>query len=298
MTAAKSTRALLIAVLLLHILPAAASPQHHPLASPPTRRYGKLLFIRATVNHAGPFWFAFDSGAYVTLIDPLIVKQAHLTLTQTKSTITGAGQGEVPVQHSVAMTVEIQNLVLPVQDPLVLDVSTADTPSWVHGIIGAALLDSYVVEMDPDQPALRVFDPSGYRPPEDASKIPFIVENHRFFLMATLEVNNDLTVEHKLRVDTGSEDSVDDDAVKNGSEVRAATLGHGFGQNYPGQSGVFKAVHLGPFLFQHVWGPAVPHPAIGMEILRRFTVTFDAQHGLLYLVPNRHLAEPVPAPGP
>jgi hypothetical protein len=84
--------------------------------------------------------------------------------------------------------------------------------------------------------------------------------------------------------------------VRNSAEVRSTTLGNGFGQNYQGQSGIFQAVHVGPFSFQRVWGPAVPNPAIGMEVFRRFTVTFDAPHHLLYLLPNQHLNEPVPAP--
>jgi hypothetical protein len=34
-----------------------------------------------------------------------------------------------------------------------------------------------------------------------------------------------------------------------------------------------------------------------MELLSRFTLIFDAPHGLLHVVPNSHLADPIPAPG-
>jgi hypothetical protein len=33
-----------------------------------------------------------------------------------------------------------------------------------------------------------------------------------------------------------------------------------------------------------------------MEMMRRFTLTFDARRGLLYLEPNASFAAPVPAP--
>jgi hypothetical protein len=209
----------------------------------------------------------------------------------------GTGQGEVDVRHASPITLKVRNLALNIPDPLVVPaVSSADVPHWVHGIIGAALLESYVVEVEPDRPSVRIFDPGSYQPPANAASIPMIAENRRYFLMATLQVNNNGAVEHKLRIDTGSEDSIADDIVKSSSEVRGTTLGHGFGENYAGQSGVFRVVRLGPFSFTHVWGPSVPHPAIGMEIFRRFTTIFDVPHHALYLVPNRHLSEPTPPP--
>jgi hypothetical protein len=33
-----------------------------------------------------------------------------------------------------------------------------------------------------------------------------------------------------------------------------------------------------------------------MELLRRFVVTFDAPHGLIYLEPTSRLSDPVPLP--
>lgn len=96
---------------------------------------------------------------------------------------------------------------------------------------------------------------------------------------------------------TGSEDSVGDESVKNGRHVRETTLGHGLGTDYKALSGEFDAVHIGPFTVRNVWGPGTPNAEIGMEILRRFTVTFDTAHHVMYLQPNRHLADPVPSPG-
>jgi hypothetical protein len=277
------------------IMPAATQ---YPIVSPITRRYGKLVFIEIKVNEAGPFWFAFDSGAHDTVIDDTVVQRARVKLTAPTTTMEGTGQGEVAVRHAKPITLKIKRLTLNIPDPLVVPaVSSADVPIWVHGIIGAALLESYVVEIDPDRPSVLVFDCENYQAPPNAARIPLIAENRRYFLMATLVVNRNDAVEHKLRIDTGSEDSVADDFVKKSTEIRGTTLGHGFGENYAGQSGLFNVVRLGPFTFTHVWGPAVPHPTIGMEIFRRFTTTFDVPHRALYLIPNRHLKEATPPPG-
>ena len=73
-------------------------------------------------------------------------------------------------------------------------------------------------------------------------------------------------------------------------------LGNGLGASYEDVSGVYDTVVIGPFTFRHVWGPAGAVPIVGMEMLRRFTITFEVRRGLLYLEPNASLSEPVPAP--
>jgi len=77
---------------------------------------------------------------------------------------------------------------------------------------------------------------------------------------------------------------------------KRTTLGNGLGSSFEGVSGALEAVHLGPFVLHRVWGAAIEHPAIGMEIFRRFVATFDVRHGVLYLEPTAALAEPVPSP--
>ncbi len=74
--------------------------------------------------------------------------------------------------------------------------------------------------------------------------------------------------------------------------------GNGLGENFVAASGLMDAVQLGPFAFKQVWGPSATPPAMGMEILRRFIVTFDAPHGRLYLSPTPAIKEPIPAPEP
>lgn len=49
---------------------------------------------------------------------------------------------------------------------------------------------------------------------------------------------------------------------------------------------------------EHVWGPSGDQPALGMEILRRFILTFDVPHARLTLQPTPQLNDPVPSPAP
>src|SRR5439155_12557418 len=57
--------------------------------------------------------------------------------------------------------------------------------------------EAWVIELDPEKPALRFFDAKTYEPPKNAAKLPLLVENDRMYVMATLEVNDHLTVEHR-----------------------------------------------------------------------------------------------------
>jgi hypothetical protein len=280
-------------VLLIAIL--AISAAAIPVDTIVGRRIGKSIYVPVQVAGHGPFWFAFDSGAYVTVIDPFLMKRLHLKTIAT-GTVRGTGQGEVPVRHTTPLTMTVGKTTLAIADPYVIDLSGAGNPEWMHGLIGASLLEAYVVEMDPDRPSLRLFDPRTFTKPADAVALPLENANHRFFMHVTIDVNPHETIERRVRIDTGSEDSVDDPEVKNGRNVRATTLGNGLGSNYQSVSGIVDAVHVGPFTIRDVWAPGAPNPTIGMEILRRFTVTFDVPHGVIYLKPNRHLGEPVPPP--
>jgi hypothetical protein len=283
-----------LAVLLLLTLPAWQWSSQNPMVVK-ARRDGKSLYLSVLVNGKGPFWFAVDSGAHHSVIDPYVMAQTGLK-SVSPGTVTGTGTGEVPVEHVGRIRMQIGNLALPIPDPLVIDLSTTPNPKWLHGLVGAELFEAYVVEMDYEKNQFRIFDPEDFLKPSKASAIPLIVENHRMFIDLTIEVSDQKTVTHRVRVDTGSEDSVNDEVVKEGSHVRETTLGNGLGENFKGYSGVYKAIHLGPFRFQNVWGPGAPHPGIGMEMFRRFTVTFDAPHKLLYLEPNRNFPDAFPPP--
>jgi hypothetical protein len=296
MMPAKFGRSPLLPILLLlaasHF---SAAKTAKPLGSPLTRRVGKLLYVQVKVNGAGPYWFAVDSGAHSPVIDPTVAREARV-ITTTTTKVGGTGKGDVSAQETAPISIDLGGLDFRFDHALVIDLSNADVPKWTRGLVGEPFFRGYVVEFDPDKPAMRFFSETGYQPPANTVKIPLADENHRLFIAAKLEVEGHGTVEHKLRVDTGSEDSVDDSFVRNSPETRSTVLGHGLGANYQSVSGVFKAVQLGPFTFEHVWGPAADLSAIGMEIFRRFTYAFDVDHGALYLAPNSHLKEPVPAP--
>jgi hypothetical protein len=288
-------RAVPTAVLaILSIAAAAAAPE--PIAVIPFKREGNLMIVQTRINDSAPLPFILDSGASHSVLTPKLAEALRLKLTPDKPT-TGTGKGEVPVLRSDAVKMQLAGLGLEIPAPWIIDLSKVPIPQETAGLIGAELFKRFVVRMDQAARTISVFDPETYRPDATVPSVPLLVEGDKLFLEATLALGEGKAVTRKLRIDSGSEGSVNDEIVRESSERQRSTLGGGLGENFEGYSGVLRSVKIGPFEFKDVWATGAPHPTIGMELLRRFVVTFDAPHGRLYLEPTKELNERVPPPG-
>src|SRR5262249_15447234 len=150
------------------------------------------------------------------------------------------------------------------------------------------------LRFDPVHRTVAFFDKARFTPPASGTVLPLIVEARAMYLDAKLNVKPGLIVTHRLRVDTGSNDAVNDEIVGQALVTRKTKLGSGLGASFAGVSGMYEDVLSGPYQLRHAWGPGAPGPAVGMEIFRRFVSTFDAGRGKLYLEPTPALLEPVP----
>jgi len=266
-----------------------------PLAAIDYRPDGKLLMVETRINDGDPSWFIVDSGARHSIIDPRLQAVLGLATISTGAT-TGVGTGAVPIGHVGPVTMKIGGLTLAVPDPWVIDLAGVQVDPSVRGLVGAELFNMHLVRIDPARKRLEIFDGERHRHPRGAAFVPLTVEGDRLFIPVKLDVRPGLTEIVRVRIDTGSEDSVAHALAAQAQDRRSSRLGQGLGTSYEGWSGKFRSVALGPYVIRDVWGPAVEHPTIGMEILRRFRLTFDARHGRLYLEPNASLVDPVPGP--
>jgi len=255
----------------------------------------KLVFLEVRVNGSRPLTFILDSGAPHTVVDSTAAVNLGLSLLAPDHT-TGAGKGSVSRLHTTPLDLAIGEVPLSVEDPWVIDLGQVGGIRHVDGLIGADLFERYVVTLDPVRQTLTMADPSTFK--AKGPPIPLIVDQDRLYVNMTLTLSNGVSETHRVRIDTGSADAVSDNLVRRSPEHRKATQGVGLGQSYVDESGVFESVRIGPHTIHRSWGASNDHPAAGMEIFRRFTSTFDASHGRLFLAPNRHFHEPVPAPAP
>jgi predicted aspartyl protease len=275
----------------------AVSAAQAPVGTFSFKRDGQLMLVEASIDNSAPAAFVVDSGASHTVFDPKFANELGLK-TESAPPTTGTGTGDVPKSRTRPVVMTVHGVKVNVAEPWVIDLSKAPLPPSVRGLVGAEIFKAYVIRIDPVASTFTVFDPASYRHESAGASIPLFVEGDKLFLEATLDVPAGQSVTHKLRIDTGSESSVNDEIVKQSEEMRTSTLGGGLGEQFKSYSGVFTSVKLGPYVIKHVWGPGGPRPAIGMELLRRFIVTFDAPHGLIHLEPTPALDEPVPTPPP
>src|SRR5262249_49532197 len=151
----------------------------------------------------------------------------------------------------------------------------------VDGLLGADLFQRFVVRLDPIRQTLTLTNPATFK--GSGSSVPLILDQDRLYVNMTLTLPGGESETHRVRIDTGSGDAVSDNMVRRSSEHRKSVQGVGLGQSYIDESGLFASVRLGSYTFHRCWGPSNDHPAVGMEIFRRFTSTFDVANGRLYL---------------
>jgi len=277
---------------------AEASNRHDPslpLEEISYRPVGKLIYLPVRVNGRSRRWFCLDSGAPESIIDQAAADHDGIAI-GIPGMIQGAGKGSVQAFFGPPVRLRIGKLTTTAEHPRIVDLSPVPLAVRADGLIGADFFEKYVVRIDTDRHRIAFFDPRTFQRPSNAASIPLEDANHRLFVELYLEPRPGSGALRRLRVDTGSEDSVDDDTVKNSATVKTTRLGNGLGSSYVGFSGIYSSVGMGPYKFSHVWGPAGAVPIVGMEMMRRFTLTFDVPNGVLYLEPNRHLNEPIPAP--
>jgi Aspartyl protease len=265
-----------------------------PLTTVHFKPNGKLVFLPVTLEKRA-FWFTLDSGAMHTVIDTATARRIGLHVVGQGRT-GGAGQGTVPLLHAAPLQLGVGGVGLHVADPYVIDLSHTGTASHQDGLLGQDFLEAYVVRIDPVDRTFVVYAPSTFRYTGTGTALPLTVRHEKLYIPMTLVLSNGIRAVREARIDTGSEDAASDDLVRRSPERRESVVGVGLGRSYVDYSGVFERVVLGPYTIAQVWGPANPVPTVGMEILRRFTLTFDVPHRRLYLEPNAHLHDPAPTP--
>ncbi len=265
-----------------------------PLGSLEYRRDGKLMLVQARVNGAGPFWFVVDSGAPRSVIDPALAAELKLDTTG-RGTTTGTGQGAIPLTYAPPVTIELGGDSYR-SSPYVIDLSQAPLPKEVRGLIGSELFLRNVVTIDPSAQRIRWFDAARASLPSRKAMLPLRAEAGKLYLRAHIEPREGIAIDRELRIDTGSESSVNDPSAADAKIIAKATLGNGLGSNFEGVSGKYRSVTVGPYVFRELWGPGGTPPLIGMELLQRFVMTFDAPHGRMFLVPIGRYDGPAPHP--
>jgi Aspartyl protease len=242
-------------------------------------------------------WFDVDTGAPHTVLDASTARRLRIAVVRTDHA-QGAGRGTVFRQHAAPIDIAVGSIRFHVKDPWIYDLSHTGTALHEDGLLGADFFKRYVVRIDPVTKTFGVFEPLIFRYGGGGSAISLTDRADHLFIPMRLTLANGVSAKRSVRIDTGSDDAVSDDLVRESPTRRKSVQGVGLGQAYVDYSGVFSTIQIGPYSVHDVWGPSNRVPTVGMEILRRFVLTFDVQRKLLYLEPTHHLSDAVPSPAP
>jgi hypothetical protein len=225
--------------------------------------------------------------------------------------VAGAGGGDpVPARLATGETVDLgavrmKNTTLLVMPPM------PGMAMYHEGVIGAAVFDNFIVDIDYDNRKLQLHDTASFKPAKDAVAIPLSFHGPRRIPYVNLEVETeeggtqdievvvDLGASHNLSLNTDSIDSYvsPDDTI-------SSTLGHGVGGAVEGRVGRIAGFKLGSFALkdvvatfpigehQHPGGMDSRNGNLGSGILMRFNVTFDYANKRMLLEPNESFARP------
>lgn len=265
-----------------------------PLGTLDYQRDGKLIMAQVVVNGAGPYWFILDSGASRSVLDASLAKELKIA-SAARSSVTGTGTGAVAANIATPVTIALGPSSYR-SEPYIIDLSSAPLPKRVRGLIGSELFASYIVRLDPKAHRLSWYNFD--RPPSvgNGATVALRSANGKLYLPATIEPRPGVKIQRELRIDTGSESSVNDPSAASARLIASTKLGGGLGQDFEGVSGKYHAVAIGPYRFRELWGPGGNPPAIGMELLQRFVITFDTRRSQMHLAPIGKLNAPVPIP--
>jgi hypothetical protein len=181
--------------------------------------------------------------------------------------------------------------------------------SYHDGVIGAAIFDSFVVQIDYDEQRIHLHDPETYSPPDDVAVLPVTFRHRIPFAKVRvttgegreipLEVAVDLGASHaiSLNIDTDERLAVPDKALR-------TVVGRGVGGEIRGQVGRVGSLAFAGFTFvdvvatfpdaehQHPGGMDSKNGNLGSGMLKRFNVTFDYPNERMLLAPNERFEEP------
>ncbi len=289
---------------------AAMGQANSVLAELPIVLLDGFVLLEARVNDSEKLNFLFDTGCTEAVVDSATAARLGL-LTRLQSRTSGAGNYLEAVVDNARLTFGSLDL-----EPRRLlsrsnDLLERRFGITVDGVVGADLLNDFVVEIDYDRLLLKVYESEGYS--YEGRGEPAAINANRYFstLNGSLTVGDGKTLTGRFLIDTGAgvalamntpfvnEHDLITELGARHIEYRLSASGVEM-LNHPGRVPVFRVGNyefrnMPLLLSQTTEGPLSPGAIagiIGNKIWSRFNTVYDYARGLMYLEPNGLFQEP------
>jgi hypothetical protein len=270
----------------------------------PFKLINNHIYVQAMVNGRGPATFVFDTGA-TNIINQVAAKRFGIT---EKGALPTGGFGDGLASTGLAKVKSVSLGGFTLLDQVF---TTTDPGGWTtiegidsDGLLGYEFAKRAPLTIDYEHGTMTFTKPAKFTPPTGATAIPFTFQAHIPMVPAVIDGNAG-----ELELDTGSRGALTlmkpfADAhglVEKYHATILGTFGYGVGGPARGLLARGGSLVMGPVTVdapvieiaanQH-GGGSETHTAgnIGGDILKRFTVTLDYQHQLLWLQPNAFAA--------
>jgi PDZ domain-containing protein/aspartyl protease len=260
------------------------------------------IYLQVKVNGKGPFLFIFDTGGH-DLLTPEGAKELAVH-SEGDAPGSGAGEGVVEAGFARGVTFQIGELTLANQNIGVLPFASKAVEGFEErGMLGFEVLRRFVTEIDYGAGTITFIDPAKFHPKDQGVAVPFVFSDHLPQVNGAFE-----GAPGRFNIDTGSRVELTltkpfvDDAGLIAKHPKGVTAVDGWGVGGPSRSYVTRGTEftLGPvkiddlvvgFSTQSKGAFADPtyQGNVGTALLKRFKVTFDYDHEVMYL---KRLAKP------
>ena len=262
----------------------------------PFRLLNNHVYVQAFVNGKGPYTFIVDTGGH-TLLSPHVVAEAGLKPVG-EAVTSGAGNG-----HSTTGFVHFDEIAIGavrLRDEIgfatvIYDKSIEGVP--VDGMVGFELIRRMVTQIDYGRHTITFIDPERFEPKDVGVAVPFVFYDHLPDVKGSIG-----GLPARFDIDTGSRTELDitspfvaahDLRAKFAKGTSAVT---GWGVGGPARAYMVRlpSIMLGPVKVDNLAvglseakGGSFSDPNfdgnVGSALLKRFAVTFDYAHEIMYL---------------
>ena len=271
------------------------------IASVPFTLIDNRIFVEAHINGRGPYAMIFDTGG-ANIITPEVADALGLDL-RDQFSMPGAGEREEPAWRAHIEEARLGDIRMTDLDFTVLSLAQIRQAigfERLDGLFGHELLRRYIVRIDYTRGALefaeRLDAPESWF---SGAAIPFTFVGN----LPGVAIKID-GVDARVALDTGDRSSltlfgpfVADHGLRERQRRLRTVSGWGVGGPILADMARSQRLDLGPFALpgvvtrmpvvqSGVFASRIADGSIGNEVLRRFDITFDYEHQLIYLAPN------------
>lgn len=298
----------LISLLFLVSLSTLAFGQE-PVASIPFEIKNGHIYIKLKINESDPLPFVFDTGAAANVMTDHAAEMLNI-IASGRQIVQGVS-GSTSIKTANGVTMIVEGVQFQQSTFLVLNMDhLADEDTPLSGIVGASILNNFIVNIDYDQSEIRLYNQNGFEAPEDWKAYSFSLRTYQVpVIEATITLPSGKQLTGPYLVDTGAATTV----KFNTPFVLKNDLIRELGNHYPYTSRALSNESTdevsklpGYEVFGHTFkdfavrlsqvrsgvsSRSDVHGILGLHILKRFNTIYDYSRQVMYLKPGKFYNE-------